>query len=172
MPKIIPIRDLKNTSRISELCHSSDQPVFITKNGYEDMVIMSMDTYEKFSSSSRYRPVLQQNLMVAEPPAVYSYGSESLYSVKDISDILRPVFKEFEVRKAVLFGSFAKGNACSSSDIDIMVDSGLKGLKFFGLLNSVAEALHFPVDLIDIQDIRPESEIEKEINATGVTIYE
>lgn len=47
MPQIIPIRDLKNTSEISELCHSNEEPVFITKNGYGDMVIMSMETYEK-----------------------------------------------------------------------------------------------------------------------------
>ncbi len=47
MPRIIPIRDLKDTAKISELCHASDKPVFITKNGYGDMVIMSMKTYEE-----------------------------------------------------------------------------------------------------------------------------
>ncbi|MBQ5347858.1 MAG: type II toxin-antitoxin system Phd/YefM family antitoxin [Ruminococcus sp.] len=46
MPRIIPIRDLKNTSEISALCHNTDAPVFITKNGYGDMVIMSMEAYE------------------------------------------------------------------------------------------------------------------------------
>ena len=47
MPQIIPIKDLKNTSEISELCHKAGEPVFVTKNGYGDMVIMSMETYEK-----------------------------------------------------------------------------------------------------------------------------
>lgn len=47
MLRIIPIKDLKNTSEISQLCHSTDSPVFITKNGYGDMVIMSMEAYEK-----------------------------------------------------------------------------------------------------------------------------
>ena len=47
MPQIVPIRDLKNTTNISALCHESDEPVFITKNGYGDMVIMSMETFEK-----------------------------------------------------------------------------------------------------------------------------
>ncbi len=46
MPQIIPIKDLKDTTKISELCHRSDDPVFITKNGYGDMVIMSMELYE------------------------------------------------------------------------------------------------------------------------------
>lgn len=47
MPQIIPIRDLKDTGNISQLCHSTDDPIFVTKNGYGDMVIMSMEVYEK-----------------------------------------------------------------------------------------------------------------------------
>ena len=47
MPQIIPIKDLKNTSEISELCHKSTEPIYITKNGYGDMVIMSMEIYEQ-----------------------------------------------------------------------------------------------------------------------------
>ena len=39
----IPIRDLKNTAAISEMCKKSAEPIYITKNGYEDMVIMSTE---------------------------------------------------------------------------------------------------------------------------------
>jgi PHD/YefM family antitoxin component YafN of YafNO toxin-antitoxin module len=46
MPQIIPIKDLKNTSEISEMCHVSEEPIYITKNGYGDMVIMSIEMYE------------------------------------------------------------------------------------------------------------------------------
>lgn len=46
MPQIIPIKDLKNTSEISEMCHKAEEPIYITKNGYGDMVIMSMEIYE------------------------------------------------------------------------------------------------------------------------------
>ncbi len=47
MPQIIPIRDLKNTAEVSNLCHATQEPVFITKNGYGDLVIMSIETYEE-----------------------------------------------------------------------------------------------------------------------------
>ena len=47
MPQIIPIKELKNTSEISEMCHGKDEPIYITKNGYGDMVIMSMEVYEQ-----------------------------------------------------------------------------------------------------------------------------
>ena len=46
MPTIIPIKDLKDTSRVSELCHRTDEPIYVTKNGYGDMVLMSMDLFE------------------------------------------------------------------------------------------------------------------------------
>ena len=53
MPQIVPIRDLKNTAHISALCHESCEPIFITKNGYGDMVIMSMETFERNSFFDR-----------------------------------------------------------------------------------------------------------------------
>ena len=46
MPQIIPIKDLKDTANVSELCHTLNEPIYITKNGYGDMVLMSMDYYE------------------------------------------------------------------------------------------------------------------------------
>ena len=47
MPQIVPISHLKNTSEISEMCHAAREPIFITKNGYGDMVLMSMENYER-----------------------------------------------------------------------------------------------------------------------------
>ena len=47
MPRIIPIRDLRDTGKMSEMCNESREPIFITKNGYGDMVIMSMAVYEE-----------------------------------------------------------------------------------------------------------------------------
>ena len=46
MPQIIPIRELKNTNSISEMCKKSNEPIFVTKNGYGELVVMSMATYE------------------------------------------------------------------------------------------------------------------------------
>ena len=49
MPQIIPIKDLKDTVKVSELCHMYQEPVFVTKNGYGDMVLMSMDVFEEMN---------------------------------------------------------------------------------------------------------------------------
>ncbi len=48
MPVIRPISDLRNNfTQISEAVHSDDEPVFLTKNGIGDMVVMSLDHYER-----------------------------------------------------------------------------------------------------------------------------
>lgn len=47
MPRIIPIKDLKNTALISQLCESSNEPIYVTKNGYGHMVVMSLEAYEE-----------------------------------------------------------------------------------------------------------------------------
>ena len=62
MPQIIPIKDLKNTSEISEMCHKTDEPIYITKNGYGDMVIMSMEIFENTMS----RISMYQDIEVSE----------------------------------------------------------------------------------------------------------
>ena len=46
MPQIIPIRDLKKTSEVSQMCREAAEPIFVTKNGYGEMVIMSIKMYE------------------------------------------------------------------------------------------------------------------------------
>ena len=53
MPLIMPIRDLRNTSEISELAHKEQEPIFITKNGYSDLVVMSSELYDRFARINR-----------------------------------------------------------------------------------------------------------------------
>ncbi len=97
---------------------------------------------------------------------------QKVYSIHEIESILHPIFAGFGVRRAVLFGSYAKGQATLRSDVDILVDSGLRGLAFFGLLEGVASTLNVPVDLIDVSQVEKDSQIDIEIQQTGVPIYE
>jgi len=48
MPQIRPVSDLRNIfADISRIVHETSEPVFLTKNGYGDMVVMSMEAYER-----------------------------------------------------------------------------------------------------------------------------
>ena len=86
MPQIIPIRDLKNTSEISAMCHASNEPVFITKNGYGDMVVMSIEAYEK----AMFLHDIEEKLAHAEK----AIGKGEIRDGKAVIDELR---KKYEV---------------------------------------------------------------------------
>lgn len=98
------------------------------------------------------------------PPAVYT--------VPQLQDVLSPVFARNGIKRAVLFGSYGKGSATEKSDVDLLVDSGLKGLRFIGFLEEVQRTLGKEVDLFDVRHIEPGSLIDREIQSSGVTVYE
>lgn len=75
-------------------------------------------------------------------------------------------------RKAILFGSYGKGQATKESDIDLLVDSGLKGLGFVGLIEDVRAGVDKDVDVLDVTHVEKGSEIDLEIQKTGVLMYE
>lgn len=55
MNMIRPVSDLRNNfADISKTVHETEQPVFLTKNGYGDMVVMSMEAFEKCSLKAMY----------------------------------------------------------------------------------------------------------------------
>ncbi|MGM9971132.1 MAG: type II toxin-antitoxin system Phd/YefM family antitoxin [Anaeroplasmataceae bacterium] len=58
--QIIPIKDLRDTNKISDLCNETNEPIFVTKNGYGDMVVMSIKTYEeKLERIEMYEAILE-----------------------------------------------------------------------------------------------------------------
>ena len=64
--QIVPIRDLRNTNEISERCKKTNEPIFITKNGYGDMVLMSMETYQRTVAMSEvYRKLMEAEAELA-----------------------------------------------------------------------------------------------------------
>lgn len=60
MPQIRPITDLRNTTEISDVCHARREPVFITKNGYGDLVVMSIETYEEMLETQATDQVISE----------------------------------------------------------------------------------------------------------------
>ena len=77
MPQIVPIKELRNTNDISERCHARREPVFITKNGYGDMVLMSMEVYDDLLASA------QIDFAIAESEKQIANG-EALLDAKDV----------------------------------------------------------------------------------------
>ena len=88
--------------------------------------------------------------------------------------MLSEVLNTTDEEKAILFGSYAKKNPTQYSDIDILIDSNgkIKGLKFFAIIDMIREKFDKDVDVIEKSEINKNSKIEKEIEKTGVVVYE
>ena len=82
MLQIRPITDLRNTTEISDICHARREPIFITKNGYGDLVVMSIETYEEMLET----PSVDQ--AIAEAEAEYAAAGQ-LYDAKEALPSLR-----------------------------------------------------------------------------------
>jgi uncharacterized protein len=92
-------------------------------------------------------------------------------TLDQISACINPVFRQYPVRKAMIFGSVAKGIATPESDVDIVVEFSevISLLSFVGLRLALEDALNIKVDLVELQTIKPQ--LKSQILAEQVTIY-
>ena len=99
---------------------------------------------------------------------------DKIYTRSEIIAKLLPIFSEHPIEKAILFGSYAKGNPSKLSDIDIVIDSKgkIRGIDFFGILEDIVGVFDVPVDLIEASQVIDGSRVQDEINETGIVIYE
>ena len=86
MPQIRPITDLRNTTEISELCHARREPVFITKNGYGDLVVMSIETYEAMMET------VATDTAIAEAEAEFERDGQLLDAKEALTSLRRKHF--------------------------------------------------------------------------------
>lgn len=98
--------------------------------------------------------------------------SGEIYTIEQLKTMLIPVFRLHGVKRAILFGSYGNGQAGTHSDIDLLVDSSLRGLRFVGLMEDVRSTVDKDVDLFDVSHVEENSEIDAEIKKTGVLLYE
>lgn len=100
--------------------------------------------------------------------------SEKIYTLDELKTIIQKILKNFEVKKAILFGSYAKNKPTAKSDIDLVIDSEgkLLNIYFYGLLEELVQNLQKNVDLFEISEIQKGSRIYNDIKKEGIIIYE
>jgi len=96
------------------------------------------------------------------------------YTIDEIKSKLYPIFEEKNVTRAILFGSYTKGNATEESDIDIaaLVDDEMSILNFCDIADKVINELGKNVDFLYANDIIPGGKIDLALKKDGVILYE
>ena len=97
-----------------------------------------------------------------------------MLSVTEIKTVVEPIVKGTKVRRLVLFGSYAKGTASESSDIDLFMASNgeITGFAFYDIKSKIEDAFNVDIDLIPDIDVIPDSPVARQISETGVVVYE
>jgi len=96
-----------------------------------------------------------------------------LYTIEEIKAKLTPIFEEKGVIQAILFGSYAKGQATPDSDVDIAahVSKEMSILDFCEIADDVINSLGKHVDFLYADDIVPGGRVDLELQKDGVLIY-
>ena len=98
----------------------------------------------------------------------------SVYCVDEIKTMLMPVFETAPVYRAILFGSYARGNQTDNSDIDILIDSRgeLLNIDFYGVLEDITTLLGKRVDLFEITEVKNNKLMQSVIEQEGIVLYD
>lgn len=116
--------------------------------------------------------VLDRILRVKMEDYSKANGSMGILSFITIKENVCEVAKNFDIERIYLFGSYIKGNAQESSDIDLYMESSLFVLDYFGFAELLRNRLNKKIGLLSNKTVKPNSTIQHEIMKTGIVIYE
>ena len=97
--------------------------------------------------------------------------NHGLLTIDRIKNVVGEVMKKYDIKSCYLFGSYAKGKAKETSDIDLMIDSSITGLDFYGLIEELREKLNKKIDLLTLNSLSNNSSMLVEILKDGIKIY-
>ena len=97
--------------------------------------------------------------------------SDKIYTLDEIKAIAAPIARQYGVAAMYLFGSYARGDMTSGSDIDLRIDKGsIRGFQLAGLLLDLEDSLGVPVDLVPTTSL--DSHFLDSIRKDEVLLYE
>lgn len=124
------------------------------------------ETDQSKSSSMKYAFMIQK---------LEQYGfideTHGVLSVQQIKDICNDIFIDFDIEYCYLFGSYAKGKATETSDVDLLISTPISGMRFFDMIEIIRERLKKKVDILNREQLNNNPDLINEILKDGVKIY-
>ena len=157
------LREIRNKFNLSQLEASK-------------IVNVPLRTYIRYENDDQYGDELKrQRMMELILSNCEITETKGILTIEQIISIVTELFNseyQNEVEYCYLFGSYAKGYAKDSSDVDLFVSTSLTGLNFVGLIEKLRQALHKKVDLIRLSELNNNVALLNEIMKDGIRIYE
>ena len=144
----------------------------LTQAACAKVVGVPVRTYVRYETDEGRAGTLKYRYMLE---TLQKYGvideEHGLLTVDKIKSVCAPLFEQYGVKYAYLFGSYAKGKATERSDVDLLISMPLNGLRFYELVEVLRESLKKKVDLLDETQLENNSVLVKEILRYGIKIY-
>lgn len=144
----------------------------MTQQEVADLVGISLRSYKSYENDEEKQNTIKYNYIVEQLSKINQIDEET--GILELEDIVRKcskVFERYEVSFCYLLGSYAKGKATPVSDVDLLISANVKGLKFYGLVEEIRNALHKKVDVLDMNQLKDNIELTEEIFKDGIKIY-
>ena len=130
---------------------------------------ISRRTYQKYEALDYEDPKLKYYIYKLNEFSLID--EENGILEEDIKIKTGGVFSKYNINFCYLFGSYAKNKATKTSDIDLIIDSDITWLDFFGLVEELRQTLHKRIDLLKINQLENNLELLREILKDGIKIY-
>lgn len=144
----------------------------LTQQQVADLVGISLRSYKAYENEQVKKGTLKYNYIYEKLLEINPIDEEhGIVDVEYIQKKCTPIFEKYDVYFCYLFGSYAKLNAKPTSDVDLLISVDVKGLKFYGLVEEIRTALRKKVDVLEINQLKDNLELTKEILKDGIKIY-
>ena len=144
----------------------------MTQQEVADLIGISLRSYKSYENDEEKRDTIKYKYIVEQLSKINQIDEETgILELEDIVQKCSKVFERYEVSFCYLFGSYAKGKATQTSDVDLLISANVKGLKFYGLVEEIRTVLHKKVDALDMNQLKDNIELTEEILKDGLKIY-
>ena len=144
----------------------------LTQQQAAGIVGISLRSYKSYENDLDKRGNLKYNYIYEKLSQINPIDEEhGIVDLEYISRKCSEIFDKYKINFCYLFGSYAKGKAKDDSDVDLLISTEIKGLKFFGLVEEIRNSLQKKVDVIEVAGLKDNVELLEEILKDGIKIY-
>lgn len=144
----------------------------LTQQQVADFVGISLRSYKSYENDSDKMNSLKYNYIFDKLSEINVIDEEhGILSREDIINKCRDIFSNYDVDFCYLFGSYAKSTATETSDVDLLISSKVRGIKFYGMVEELREKLHKRIDALDSKQLANNLKLVEEILKDGIKIY-
>ena len=128
-------------------------------------------TLRRYETNEEYGLPLVRNVLIDLLNEKYEITEEKgILTLEAIKSTLIPILRNKNISFCYLFGSYAKGCAKPTSDVDLLIDTDITGLEFFSLAEEIRTKFHKKIDLLRLKDLQSDNPIILEILKEGIRL--